>query len=115
MKIIIADQEYSVDIKDSALSESIANMCPFTLALTKSMNHEYYGTLPGVPETTGVAATSSVKAGGIYYFKDWNAFSLNYIDTEIAPYKVYEVGTVKGTFSSDLAGLSSRIEATVEK
>jgi hypothetical protein len=43
-------------------------------------------------DVNGARQTSHVEAGGIYYFQAWNAFSLNFREMDISPYKVYVIG-----------------------
>ena len=54
-----------------------------------------------------------VKAGWIYYFKDWNAFALNFRETDIAPYKVYVIGEVSGGIERILDECGQSIEVTI--
>jgi len=52
----------------------------------------HYGQLPESVDVNGARQTSHVEAGGIYYFQAWNAFSLNFREMDISPYKVYVIG-----------------------
>ena len=92
MKIRIDGKAYEMNFFENALAASIIGMMPFSLMVERSADHEYYASLPVTPDVSDVNQTSFVKAGGIYYFKDWNAFSINFKDMDISPYRVYEVG-----------------------
>jgi hypothetical protein len=43
-----------------------------------------------------------VEAGGIYYFQAWNAFSLNFREMDISPYKVYVIGKTDAQAAAEL-------------
>lgn len=92
MKLKISGSIYEVQEEKSALSEAVSALAPLSLTLTRSADHEYYGQLPNNVEVNGARQTSHVEAGGIYYFQAWNAFSLNFRDMDISPYKVYVIG-----------------------
>ena len=62
---------------------------------------------------TGAESTSHVKAGWLYYFKDWNAFALNFKEMDIAPYKVYVIGEVSGEIENVLETAPGSIEIKV--
>lgn len=88
-------------------------MLPLTLKLSRSADHEYYTSLPKQADVAGAESTSHVKAGWIYYFKDWNAFALNYRETDIALYKVYVIGEVSGGIERILDEWGQSINVTV--
>ena len=67
--------------------------------VTRSADHEYYGQLPKNVDVNGARQTSHVEAGGIYYFQAWNAFSLNFRDMDISPYKLEFPGILLTTHS----------------
>ena len=114
MKITINGRSYAVALEQNALGESIAKMCPLTLTLSRSGEHEYYAALPGKAQTAGAVETSKVKRGGVYYFAAWNAFSLEFIDEDITPYKVFAVGQVEEELSALLETAGAKLEITVE-
>ena len=115
MKITVDDKRYSVTLEQNALSESIAAMCPMKLTLSRSGEHEYYATLPNKAQTTSAAETSKVKRGGVYYFAAWNAFSLEFTDEDIAPYKVFKVGQMEEELAALLGMAGAKLTITVEE
>ncbi len=90
-KISIDGQSYEVDFKDGELQRELLNMKPLTLTMKQYAKHEFYSKLPFKP-VMSKDTTSFIKAGYIYYWDGWNALVLNYIDTDISPYKVAEIG-----------------------
>lgn len=114
MKLIISGRVYSVQEEDSALSNGILKSVPLRLTLSRSGNHEYYGSLPEDAVTSDARQTSHVEVGGVYYFKAWNAFSLNFRDMDISPYQVYVIGKAEKSLASALehAGKSIEVEIT---
>ena len=113
MELVLNGQEYSVRTEASSLASSIEGMLPLTLKLSRSADHEYYTSLSEQADVAGAESTSHVKAGWIYYFKDWNAFALNFKETDIAPYKVYVIGEVSGDIESILDKCGQSIEVTI--
>ena len=113
MELVLNGQEYSVRTEVSSLTSSIEEMLPLTLKLSRSADHEYYASLPEQADVAGAESTSHVKAGWIYYFKDWNAFALNFKETEIAPYKVYVIGEVSGEIENILEECGQNIEIKI--
>ena len=93
MVINVEGTDYAAELNGNATSSDIAAMLPLTLSMQRFAEHEYYAELPARPSIEGVPATSHIEAGGIYYWEGWNAFVLNYIDSDIAPYEVVQVGT----------------------
>ena len=79
------------------------------LAMTRSGSHEYYGTLPGRVDTQTAEQTSAVKAGGVYYFEDWNVLALVFRETDIRPYSVHVVGRVENAFARELSQAGNHI------
>ena len=90
-------------------------MLPLTLKLSRSADHEYYTSLSEQVDVTGAESTSYVKGGWIYYFREWNAFALNFKETDIAPYKVYIIGEVVEGIEGILAGSGASIELEVKE
>lgn len=113
MELFLNGQTYSVRTEENTLTSSIEGMLPFTLKLSRSADHEYYTSLPQTASVDGAEGTSYVKAGWIYYFKDWNAFALNFKEANIAPYKVYVIGEVSGGIERMLDECGQCIEVTV--
>ena len=114
MKLFFEGQGYDLQTKNDELTASLRAMLPLRLKLSRSAEHEYYTTLPGTVSIGGAESTSHVEAGGVYYFKDWNAFSLNFKAIDIAPYKVYVVGTVSKEIVSSLMNAKSTIEIAID-
>lgn len=96
MKVIINGNSYHVNLVGNALGISFAAMLPLEMELSRSDNHEYYASLPETPDTDGAKLVSKVRNNGLYYFKAWNALSLNFKDMDISPYEVHELGTIEG-------------------
>ena len=115
MKITVDGKSYGVTLAQNALGESIAAMCPMKLMLSRSGEHEYYAALPGKAQTKGAAETSKVKRGGVYYFAAWNAFSLEFTDEDITPYKVFEVGQMEEELAALLETAGAKLTITVEE
>lgn len=94
MKILVDNKEYEVDLIDSVTLKDIKDMYPLDLTLVRYAGHEYYSELPSKP-TMAQNTTSTILAGHIYYWDGWNAFVINFEDTDIAPYKVVHIGEIK--------------------
>ena len=78
------------------------------------ISKEYYASLSEKPTIEGVTTTSDIKASGIYYWDGWNAFVINFEDTNIAPYRVVHIGNVNGDIASDLAEFGDNITVNVQ-
>ena len=102
MKLKIGGSIYEVQEEKSALSEAVSALAPVSLSLSHSADHEYYGQLPKSVDVNGARLTSHVEAGGIYYFQAWNAFSLNFREMDISPYKVYVIGKTDALTAAEL-------------
>ena len=114
MKLTINGQSYTVELEHNALGESVRAMCPVTLDMSRSGEHEYYAALPKKAATRGVAETAHVKRDCAYYFAAWNALALVFRDTEITPYKVHFVGRADG-ISELLEKAGSVLRVTLEE
>ena len=66
-------------------------------------------------EVNGARQTSHVEAGGIYYFQAWNAFSLNFRDMDISPYKVYVIGKTDAQAAAGLEKAGHSLTADILK
>ena len=112
MKLKISGNIYEVQEEKSALSEAVSSLAPVSLTLSRSEDHEYYGQLPKSVDINGARQTSCVEAGGVYYFQAWNAFSLNFREMDISPYKVYVIGKTDAQATNELekAGRSLRVD-----
>ena len=115
MEVVLNGKEYPVRTEVSSLTSSIEGMLPLALKLSRSADHEYYTSLPQSVSVDGVESTSHVKAGWVYYFKDWNAFALNFKETDIAPYKVYIIGEISGGIAGILDECGQSIEVIIRK
>ena len=115
MKIIVDGKSYGVTLEQNALSQSVAAMCPMKLTFSRSGNHEYYAALPNKAQTKGAVETSNVKRGGVYYFAAWNAFSLEFTDEDIAPYKVFGVGQMEEELVAVLETAGAKLNFTLEE
>ncbi len=113
MELVFNGRKYSVRTEVNSLTASIEGMLPLVLKLSRSADHEYYTSLQHKVSVDGAESTSHVKAGWIYFFKDWNAIALNFKETEIAPYKVYVIGEVTGGIDKVLTGEGQNVEVEI--
>ena len=113
MKLIIGGKVYTVQEERNALSKGILKSAPLHLTLSRSGDHEYYGSLPAKAVTADARQTSHVEAGGVYYFKAWNAFSLNFRDMDISPYQVYVIGKAEESLVHALEREGSTLEVEI--
>ena len=113
MKIIFDDKEYEINAAQNTICKSLKDMLPLTMKLSRSGGHEYYASLPQDVNVTDAESTSHVKAGWLYYFKDWNAFALNFKEMDIAPYKVYVIAEISGGIENTLQDAPGTIEIRV--
>ena len=110
MKILLDDKEYEINAAQNTICKSLKTMLPLNMKLSRSGEHEYYASLPQELNVTGAESTSHVKAGWLYYFKDWNAFALNFKEMDIAPYKVYVIAEISAGIENALQDASGTIE-----
>ncbi len=113
MKLEFNNSIYEIQAEDSKLTCDIQHLLPVTLTLTRSADHEYYGSLPQKAGTDGARLTSRVEEGGVYYFQAWNAFSLNFRDMDISPYQVHYVGKAGKELAAALEASGRTITVTV--
>lgn len=114
MKLTLNAQEYNVTLNDNSTIDDILKLLPMTLEMQRYARHEYYASLSETPTIEGVTKTSDIKAGGIYYWDGWNAFVINFEDTNIAPYKVVHIGDVNGDIVSELSKSGDKITVNVQ-
>lgn len=93
MTIILNDQPYEVALENNATATDILAMLPLNGTFSRFGGHEFYMELPSTP-AFAKERTSQIKAGHVYYWDGWNAFVINYIDWDIAPYEVVHVGEI---------------------
>lgn len=62
-----------------------------------------------------IYCSNQAKARWLYYFKEWNALSINFKDMHIAPYKVYIVGEILGGIEHQLENAQEEIEVILTK
>ncbi|MDD3220113.1 MAG: cyclophilin-like fold protein [Lachnospiraceae bacterium] len=83
--------------------------------MTRYAGHEYYSELPFTPEFAS-ETTSEILAGHVYYWDGWNAFVINYIDSDISPYNVVHIGEIADASISDyLTGADETIHIQVSE
>lgn len=114
MRLILNAQEYNVTLNDNSTIDDILKLLPMTLKMQRYAGHEYYASLLETPTIEGVTTTSDIKAGGIYYWDGWNAFVINFEDTNIASYKVVHVGDINGNIVSELDKSGDTITVNVQ-
>ena len=93
MFVAINGKNYAVRLEANETAQAIAAALPLDLKMERFGGHEFWATLPFVPPFA-VPRTSQVKSGHVYYWDGWNAFVINYIDSDIAPYNVVHVGEI---------------------
>ena len=102
IQIRINETEYSAELTDTPLSESLFTQLPMELTMNRSADHEYYAPIDSRLNLQDAEKTGFVKAGGIYYFAPWKAVSLNFRDMDIRPYEVYVLGQAEPALVSVL-------------
>ena len=86
MKVTINSQEYHVKVNNDPMVAQILAMCPMTLAVSRSGDHEYYGRLPQKADDRKSRQTSETHKNELMYFGGWNCLSLLFEDVNVAPY-----------------------------
>lgn len=115
MKITIGDTEYDVILDENITVTDITSNMPLELELTRYAGHEYYAELPFTPKFAS-ETTSQILAGHVYYWDGWNAFVINYIDSDISPYNVVHVGEIADASISDyLTGADETVHIQVSE
>lgn len=114
MKIILDDKEYTVRLQNNRTVDDIVSMLPLELELQQYANHEYYVSLPETPYNDAQYGTSYIKTNGLYYWDGWNAFVINYEDSDIAPYTPIYLGDIEGDIASVLKTKGEKIQIIVE-
>ena len=94
MSVTIKGKKYAVKLDQNKTVNSLVKMLPLNLSMEEYDKHEYYSELSKKP-TVAAKKTSKIKTGHIYYWDGWNAFVINYKDTDISPYKVVHIGEIK--------------------
>ncbi len=115
MKIVFEGKTYELKVSDGKLEKSLRNMAPLKMQMRRSADHEYYGILQDEIDLEGVEKTSHVKANMAYYFADWKAFSLNFLDMDIAPYEVYVIGQIVPDMDTELKKAKQLIEVELKE
>lgn len=115
MKIICENKLYSFECENEGIYRQLLKMLPIEMTLSPSEEHEFYGILPDDLDTKMMAETSYVEGSHVYYFKDWNAFSLNYKDTDIRPYKVFVIGEMDHELNELLKTEKGRISIRIKE
>ncbi|MDO4272111.1 MAG: cyclophilin-like fold protein [Eubacteriales bacterium] len=114
MKLSIDGKQYHIALEDNETAREIAENLPLELEMERYAGHEYYAELPFTPPMAG-ETTSEILAGHVYYWDGWNAFVINYIDSDISPYQVVHVGAMEETeISEDLENAENKIAVHVE-
>lgn len=94
MTIKVNGIEYEVALDQNVTVKDIIEKMPLSLNMVRYAGHEFYSELPFTP-AFAEERTSEIKAGHVYYWDGWNAFVINYIDSDISPYKVVHIGEIK--------------------
>lgn len=94
MKISINGTAYEVELEQNDTVKDIVKHMPLKLDMVRFAGHEFYSKLHFTP-VLAKERTSEIKAGHVYYWDGWNAFVINYIDSNITPYQVVHIGEIK--------------------
>lgn len=94
MTITLNETEYEVSLDQNETVKDIVSNMPLNLDMVRYADHEFYSELPFTP-VFDKDRISEIKAGHVYYWDGWNAFVINYIDSDISPYKVVHIGEIK--------------------
>ena len=115
MAIKLGDKSYSIEMKDNVTIQDILEKLPLSLNMKRYAGHEYYAELPFRP-AFAQEQTSHIQAGHLYYWDGWNAFVINYEESDITPYKVVHLGHVDDAegICGYLRGADENIDVTVE-
>ena len=108
-RFLIEGKEYTTRMHDSPLVREIAKACPMEQSWQRSDDHEYYTRLKQTLHVAGEEETSEIKKNRLYLFTAWNAFSINFRDMSIAPFKVIELGE----FMEDLTSVLNKAPAQI--
>jgi len=101
MRLTIGGKVFIANMLDIPPVRGIIAQCPFKLSFSRSAEHEYYARLPVKVDIQGCKGVSNIQANKLYLFAAWNAFSLNFLEMNISPYEVIELGS----FDEDLVPL----------
>ena len=113
-RFLIDGKEYTARMHDIPIVHEIAATCPIDQIWQRSDNHEYYTRLKRPLQVNGKKETSEIKKNRLYLFAAWNAFSINYRDMSIAPFKVIELGEFTEDISPVLDGAPSQMRVRCE-
>ena len=91
--ISFAGKNYTAELEDNSTVRDILKGMPLSLDMQRYAGHEYYAELPFRPEFAA-ERTSLIQAGHLYYWDGWNAFVINYEESNIEPYKVVHLGKI---------------------
>lgn len=114
IRLTIDGKVFSVTLKENHTVTDILKMLPTVLTMQRYSGHEYYSILPQKPSIKDVPMTSSVFAGGIYYYDGWSALTVLYGDAYIAPYEVVHIGDVETAIIEYLKNSDAHISAKFE-
>jgi len=101
MRLTIGGKVFIANMLDIPPVRGIIAQCPFKVSFSRSAEHEYYARLPVKVDIQGCKGVSNIQANKLYLFAAWNAFSLNFLEMNISPYEVIELGS----FDEDLVPL----------
>ncbi len=93
VEVSFGGETYAATLETNETARAIAARLPLELTMKRFGGHEFYAELPFRPPLAA-ERTSKILAGHVYYWDGWNAFVINYIDCDIAPYRVVRVGEI---------------------
>ena len=114
MKVTINGQEYHVKVNNDPMVAQILAMCPMTLEVSRSGDHEYYGRLPQKADDSKSHQTSEAHKNELMYFGGWNCLSLLFEDVNVAPYKLVKLGEFEEDITGLLKASSAKITVRIE-
>ena len=96
ISISIEGKNYSAELENNITIREIVKNLPLSLNMSRYAGHEFYSELSFRPEFAP-ERTSHILPGHLYYWDGWNAFVINYEDSDISPYKVIHIGRIVET------------------
>lgn len=91
-KLTINGIVYHADMVENPLVDKIASMCPFEADYQRYTEHEYFTRLPEKVNHKGCELTHKANQNQIFYFQDWNAFTILFGDCDTSPFDVVHLG-----------------------
>ena len=113
IKVYLDNNEYILSVDDNKTARDVFERMPDEMVLQRYGGHEYTGTLPDVNDYDD-EQTSKLGAGHVYCWMPGNAFVINYVDYDIAPYMSVHIGEFVDKSVCDLLQ-NANYEITISK